>query len=123
MGLAVAAPSYQAFQVSSSPPILRRPDRAAHGALQPGWSAFTDKSSWDKVARLLRQKGFKVTEVDIPLTSLEADVAVTRHWSKSAHPWSLIDTQFFVVIEAPCPGFEFGKDPPLPDHDSRKQNC
>jgi pimeloyl-ACP methyl ester carboxylesterase len=44
--------------------------------LVPG--AFTDKSSWDKVARLLRAKGFKVTEVDIPMTSLESDVAATR---------------------------------------------
>ncbi|MFM0038344.1 alpha/beta hydrolase [Paraburkholderia aspalathi] len=44
--------------------------------LVPG--AFTDKSSWDQVAHLLREKGFKVTEVDIPLTSLDADVAETR---------------------------------------------
>lgn len=44
--------------------------------LVPG--AFTDKSSWDKVAHLLRAKGFKVTAVDIPLTSLDADVAATR---------------------------------------------
>jgi pimeloyl-ACP methyl ester carboxylesterase len=44
--------------------------------LVPG--AFTDKSSWDKVADLLRKKGFNVTEVDIPLTSLEGDVAATR---------------------------------------------
>jgi pimeloyl-ACP methyl ester carboxylesterase len=40
--------------------------------------AFADKSSWDKVAVLLRKKGFKVTEVDNPLTSLEDDVAATR---------------------------------------------
>ncbi len=44
--------------------------------LVPG--AFTDKSSWDKVALILRKKSFKVTEVDIPLTSLAADVAATR---------------------------------------------
>ena len=40
--------------------------------------AFADASSWDKVAGMLRDKGFKVTEVDNPLTSLEADVAATR---------------------------------------------
>ncbi|MDR3510330.1 MAG: alpha/beta hydrolase [Caulobacteraceae bacterium] len=40
--------------------------------------AFADASSWDKVAGLLRDKGFKVTEVDNPLTSLEDDVAATR---------------------------------------------
>jgi pimeloyl-ACP methyl ester carboxylesterase len=44
--------------------------------LVPG--AFTDKSSWDKVAERLRKKGFNVTEVDLPLTSLEGDVAATR---------------------------------------------
>jgi pimeloyl-ACP methyl ester carboxylesterase len=49
---------------------------AQNVVLVPG--AFTDKSSWDKVAHLLREKGFKVTEVDIPLTSLDADIAATR---------------------------------------------
>ncbi len=51
--------------------------------LVPG--AFTDKSSWDKVAHLLREKGFKVSEVDIPLTSLEADVAATRKVLEAQH--------------------------------------
>ena len=49
---------------------------AQNVVLVPG--AFTDKSSWDKVAELLRKKGFNVTAVDIPLTSLAADVAATR---------------------------------------------
>lgn len=40
--------------------------------------AFAGPASWNKVATLLRQKGFKVTEVAIPLTSLDADVAATR---------------------------------------------
>jgi pimeloyl-ACP methyl ester carboxylesterase len=40
--------------------------------------AFTDQTSWDKVAKLLRRKGFHVTEVANPMTSLEADVAATR---------------------------------------------
>lgn len=40
--------------------------------------AFTDQTSWDKVAQLLRDKGFHVTLVANPLTSLEDDVAVTR---------------------------------------------
>jgi len=39
---------------------------------------FTDATSWDKVAKLLRRKGFHVTQVSIPLTSLDADVAATR---------------------------------------------
>lgn len=40
--------------------------------------AFTDETSWDKVARLLRAKGYNVTLVANPLTSLDADVAATR---------------------------------------------
>ncbi len=57
-------------------PIAASAAAARNVVLVPG--AFTDKSSWDQVAQLLRKKGFKVTEVDIPLTSLEADVAATR---------------------------------------------
>jgi pimeloyl-ACP methyl ester carboxylesterase len=60
------------------------PAATAHNVvLVPG--AFTDKSSWDKVAHLLRTKGFKVTEVDIPLTSLENDVAATRKVLDAQH--------------------------------------
>jgi pimeloyl-ACP methyl ester carboxylesterase len=40
--------------------------------------AFVGASSWDKVAILLRKKGFHVTEVHNPLTSLADDVAATR---------------------------------------------
>lgn len=40
--------------------------------------AFTDQTSWEKVAKLLRGKSFHVTEVANPTTSLEADVAATR---------------------------------------------
>jgi pimeloyl-ACP methyl ester carboxylesterase len=57
-------------------PMAASAATAHNVVLVPG--AFTDKSSWDNVAHLLRKKGFKVTEVDIPLTSLDADVAATR---------------------------------------------
>jgi pimeloyl-ACP methyl ester carboxylesterase len=40
--------------------------------------AFVGASSWEKVAVLLRQNGFEVTEVENPLTSLADDVAATR---------------------------------------------
>jgi pimeloyl-ACP methyl ester carboxylesterase len=40
--------------------------------------AFVGASSWDRVAVLLREKGFKVTAVQNPLTSLGYDVAATR---------------------------------------------
>lgn len=57
-------------------PIAASAATARNIVLVPG--AFTDKSSWTKVAHILRKKGFKVTEVDIPLASLKADVAATR---------------------------------------------
>lgn len=70
IGAALAA----TFAVAA--PVAASAATARNVVLVPG--AFTDKHSWDKVAHLLRAKGFKVTEVDIPLTSLENDVAATR---------------------------------------------
>ncbi len=64
-------------------PIAANAATAHNVVLVPG--AFTDKSSWNKVAHLLREKGFNVTEVDIPLTSLEADVAATRKALDAQH--------------------------------------
>ncbi len=40
--------------------------------------AFADQTGWDKVATRLRKKGFHVTEVANPLTSLADDVAATQ---------------------------------------------
>ena len=40
--------------------------------------AFADATSWDKVSAILGAKGYKVTAVRIPLTSLADDVAATR---------------------------------------------
>jgi len=44
--------------------------------LVPG--AYEDGSIWTKVIRLLQAKGFHVTVVPIPLTSLAADAAITK---------------------------------------------
>jgi pimeloyl-ACP methyl ester carboxylesterase len=41
--------------------------------------AWTDGSSWSKVIPMLQKKGLRVTAVQIPLTSLAEDVAITRH--------------------------------------------
>jgi pimeloyl-ACP methyl ester carboxylesterase len=41
--------------------------------------AFADGSSWNKVIRLLQAKDYNVTAVQQPLTSLDEDVAITRH--------------------------------------------
>lgn len=40
--------------------------------------AWVDEKSWDKVAALLKGKGYHVTEVANPLTSLADDVAATK---------------------------------------------
>lgn len=40
--------------------------------------AFADETSWDKVAQLLSTKGYHVTQVANPLTSLADDVAATK---------------------------------------------
>src|SRR5215470_8416465 len=40
--------------------------------------AFADASSWSKVIPVLEKDGFYVTAVQIPLTSLPDDVAVTK---------------------------------------------
>lgn len=55
--------------------------------LVPG--AYEDGSMWTKVVRLLQSKGFRVTVVPIPLTSLAADAAITK---------SVIDRQKGPVI-------------------------
>jgi pimeloyl-ACP methyl ester carboxylesterase len=41
--------------------------------------AFADGSSWNRVIRLLQAENYNVTAVQQPLTSLEEDVAITRH--------------------------------------------
>jgi pimeloyl-ACP methyl ester carboxylesterase len=41
--------------------------------------AWVDGSSWSKVIPLLQNKGFNVTAVQLPLTSLDDDIAVTRN--------------------------------------------
>ena len=67
--------------------VGRRQDkqiRAHHGEhMEPinvvlvhgGWA---DGSSWSKVIPLLQDKGFNVTAAQIPLTSIEDDVAITK---------------------------------------------
>jgi pimeloyl-ACP methyl ester carboxylesterase len=40
--------------------------------------AWADASSWNNVARVLKSKGYHVTAVNIPLTSLPADAAATK---------------------------------------------
>ena len=41
--------------------------------------AWADGSCWAKVIPVLQAQGLKVVAAQIPLTSLEDDIAVTRH--------------------------------------------
>ncbi len=41
--------------------------------------AWADGSSWSKVITLLQKQGFNVSAAQLPLTSLENDIAVTRN--------------------------------------------
>jgi pimeloyl-ACP methyl ester carboxylesterase len=42
--------------------------------------AWADGSSWSKVITLLQNKGFNVTAVQVPLTSLEDDIVTTKNF-------------------------------------------
>ncbi|MDE1183444.1 alpha/beta hydrolase [Paraburkholderia sp.] len=70
-----AAPPPQAGPAPHvAPPLVAGPVRnvvLVHGA-------FVDGSSWNGVVALLQKKGFRVSAVQNPLTSLEDDVAATR---------------------------------------------
>lgn len=57
---------------AAPPPAVAAPDVVlVHGA-------FADGSSWSRVIPLLLKKGYHVTAVQLPLTSLADDVAATR---------------------------------------------
>ncbi len=56
-----------------------------------------DGSSWSKVIPLLLEKGFNVTAAQLPLTSLDHDIAVTRNVS---HPKEVAD----IIILAAASG-------------------
>ena len=61
--------------------------------------AFADATGWDKVAGLLRKDGYKVTEVDNPLTSLEDDVAATQAvLAKQSGPVVLVGHSYGGVV-------------------------
>lgn len=69
--LSAAVLGVPAFAADSLPPGTIR-----NIVLVPG--AFSDESSWDNVSAILKAKGFKVSEVKLPLTSLKNDVEATQ---------------------------------------------
>jgi pimeloyl-ACP methyl ester carboxylesterase len=61
--------------------------------------AFADGTSWSRVIPLLEAKGFKVTAVQIPLTSLAADVATTRRiLAKQPGPTILVGHSYAGIV-------------------------
>ncbi len=62
------------FAVSANAEV---PKGAAHNIVLVH-GAFVDQTSWQPVADILTAKGYKVTLVENPLTSLAADVAATK---------------------------------------------
>jgi pimeloyl-ACP methyl ester carboxylesterase len=70
--IAIAALTAVPAQAASTlPPDVVRNIVLVHGA-------FVDETSWDRVAAILTARGFHVTEVKNPLTSLADDVAATN---------------------------------------------
>lgn len=72
----ISAIAGHAGTAASSGLLSDQPDVARNVVLVHG--AFVDGSSWDRVVRLLQRKGFHVTAVQNPLTSLADDVAAAR---------------------------------------------
>src|ERR1700727_2228258 len=66
-GAAIAAPAQAAHL----------PEGAAHNIVLVH-GAFVDQTSWKPVADILTKKGYNVTLVENPLTSLAADVDATK---------------------------------------------
>ena len=65
--------------------------------------AWADGSSWGKVISLLEDRGFNVTAAQLPLSSLEADITVTRNLlSEQKGPTVLVGHSYggLVITEA-----------------------
>ena len=72
MAIAVGA----ALALAAAPPAIASGERARNIVLVHG--AFADGSGWRAVYEELTKRGYKVTIVQNPLTSLDDDVAATR---------------------------------------------
>ncbi len=73
-GAAIAAPAQSA----------QLPKGAAHNIVLVH-GAFVDQTSWQPVADILTKKGYNVTLVENPLTSLAADVDATKQALAKQH--------------------------------------
>jgi pimeloyl-ACP methyl ester carboxylesterase len=64
------------FVAPASAADKRPPGTTRNIVLVPG--AFADESSWDNVSAILKARGYSVSAVKLPLTSLEDDVGATQ---------------------------------------------
>lgn len=61
--------------------------------------AWADGSSWSKVVPLLQKKGFNVMAVQLPLTSLDDDIAITENALAALHgPTVLVGHSYGGVV-------------------------
>jgi pimeloyl-ACP methyl ester carboxylesterase len=89
------------FATAPQPAPRTSPSTAANIVLVHG--AFADGSSWSRVIPLLEERGFKVTAVQNPLTSLAEDVVTTRRLlAKQTGPTILVGHSYagMVITEA-----------------------
>jgi pimeloyl-ACP methyl ester carboxylesterase len=89
------------YSLAPEPTPLPTPAMANNIVLVHG--AFADGSSWSRVIPLLEAKGFNVTAVQNPLTSLAEDVATTRRLlAQQTGPTILVGHSYagFVITEA-----------------------
>jgi pimeloyl-ACP methyl ester carboxylesterase len=82
--LASAAIGFAAFTLTASAePADKEATKETNVNSQPAivlvHGAWADGSSWSKVITILQKKGLHVTAVQLPLTSLDDDIAVTRN--------------------------------------------
>src|ERR1700728_2162597 len=75
--LLLSAASVLIAAITAPAQSAQLPKGAAHNIVLVH-GAFVDQTSWQPVADILRKKGYNVTLVENPLTSLDADVDATK---------------------------------------------
>lgn len=75
---------FSIFGFAAAASAVNLPEGAAHNIVLVH-GAFVDETSWQPVADILKARGYHVTLVKNPLTSLDADVAATRKALAAQH--------------------------------------
>jgi pimeloyl-ACP methyl ester carboxylesterase len=101
-GAAILLPG-RSFGRNRTSPSLSGPSSEGVTNIVLVHGAFADGSSWSRVIPLLEAKGFTVSAVQNPLTSLDEDVATTRRLlARQSVPTILVGHSYagFVITEA-----------------------